>query len=247
MPLIKQCLRWCSPTAIEQHQGPAATDEATDESIIDWFVDKHLHYLPFPRFTRAFNEANTLEDLVDNVCLSLIGFAHLCEVDLETDASSDLYYIAEKFNELCPTLPTLRQTNLPLKNLKCALALLALDPIEFAKISANTLHYEIFPQLALKMTARDIGRETSLETLLQDVDLFLEKQKLDSAYKCLPDANEWPTRIAWLTARDNMMANVPSLEPYSEMSGLSMETLEKCAFVKNIVDEEIQVGFDRPL
>lgn len=246
MPLIKECLRWCSPTRVV---GTSVDSESftAEERLIDWFVDKHLYYLPFPRFTRLYNEVSTLEDLVDNVCLSLMGFAHDCDTEIESEICStqDLYQIAEKFKSLCPTLPTLRQRNFPLTNLQCALALVALDPIEFSKISANTLHYEIFPQLAIKMASREIGHDTSVQTLLHDVDAFLETQKLDEIYNSLPSADDWPNKILWITARDNMMVAVPDLEPFCLVTGVSLESLQKCAYVKNIVDEDIQVGFLR--
>jgi hypothetical protein len=247
---VKECLRWCNPVGPNiEDPWPVVMDKRSEAAEIDTFIDRRLHFLPLPRLERKCTKSDqdASFDGFDDVCMSLIGFANACgqEINDVDDDDLQLYTIALKFKELCPTLDTLRHVELPLVNFKCALALLALDPVEYSRIKANTLYYEIFPQLALKMVEKETESPTSLHTLLQDVDAYIQKKDLDEAYSMLPECADWPNKISWLAARDNMMVSVPNLSQYAEISGLSLSTLEKCAFVKNIVDEEIQIGFER--
>lgn len=52
--LVDSGLRWCS--ASQQFNGPLAQHQSLD-SLLDQFIDKHLWYLPLPRFSRAFKKS----------------------------------------------------------------------------------------------------------------------------------------------------------------------------------------------
>jgi hypothetical protein len=78
--------------------------------------------------------------------------------DFDDDHSvTDLYSI---FQDLMPNLDTLRDMHLPETNLKCALALLALDPNEFRKINSTMIHYHDFPNLAIRAIQQEIKDST---------------------------------------------------------------------------------------
>jgi hypothetical protein len=57
----------------------------------------------------------------------------------------------------------------------------------------------------------------------------------------LPEAGQhW---IPYAIAKDQMMLELPSLEKFAMISGLSLEALYAKAYVKNLVDEDPEIGF----
>lgn len=233
------CLRWCCPIAASL-ETPWPKD-----NVVDFFIERHLAYLPLPRF-----QETPYGPTIQEICACALRLQTLCGVDItesvdtiDTIQDSEASKMHECFAQLVPNLDTLRDLDLPNENMHCALALLALDPHEFGKISTTMLHSEIFPDLALQAVQQDIG-PTSLETILETTDAFLCKRFMHHAFASLPDAqSDW---IQYAVARDQMMIQVPSLEHYTLVSGLSLKALESHAYVKNLVDEDPEIGFRWP-
>jgi hypothetical protein len=207
----------------------------------DSFINRHLHYLPIPRF-----QGEPTRPTIEGLYSCTLKLQTLCGVDVtesfiadfdDDHSVTDLYSI---FQDLMPNLDTLRDMHLPETNLKCALALLALDPNEFRKINSTMIHYHDFPNLAIRAIQQEI-KDSTVSTVLDDVDAYLCKRYVDIAMSLLPEAGQhW---IPYAIAKDQMMLELPSLEKYAMISGLSLEALYAKAYVKNLVDEDPEIGF----
>lgn len=264
-------IRWlqiASPWSIEDAwpQRPLELPDA-----LDLFIDRHLWFLPIPRYNRVLPEAHTVDDVT--IWTSLMEVSNRLSdglTDLADGALLDrrlLATAAHAFAVLVPLVNRLREPQTKPHVAVIVVALLALDlrwcrTIDLRFVSnlnswespwaSSSLH-------SVLKTCKPFGLVEGLEWegpsvgvdywsfLLRKVDLAIQKRRIQKAIEELPIAAP-----GWLPLSD-ALSMFPdegtetlvraSIDDWADTVDLRPETLTAWAYIKDLAEEVPQIGF----
>lgn len=231
--LLQTALRWCRSEPILE-----------PGNHIDTFIDKYLHHLPVPRYARTCHASPSDEEISECIVIELQRQNILTDDDVVDDVVN-LTTASNCFMALVPLIQVLRDSTTSTETAICILALIAMDPINSIRIRASDTRHPDFVK-----TAHYILEQEGLvikDNLLEDLDEFLTVRHVIAELSKLPEATcEW-TKLSDVIENELLDFNKIKeiLEDFSSSSGLPVDMLQSMAYIKNLVDEDIQIGFMR--
>ena len=244
---IDKSLRWCSDC-------PILTENSNNElgNSIDTFIDKHLWYLPLPRFSRTSESDINIEVAMKaaNYALKLLCSDNMSYTD---DKQEKLVILSHFFLIGWPHLTFLKKQG---KRLLAAQAyvvcLMALNPTIMSKVSQSTIDSLAFIELAQQVICEEINPKTFLDgpsDYLDAVSKFLtlkaETNSEESVFKRCPRAS-----LDWLNIEElktqnllsqDIIVKIDEFKNFWTLQGLNPKRLE-FLYLKNILDESPEIG-----
>lgn len=254
--------RWISDGPKEppwRPEGPA--------SMLDHCLDQYLWFLPVPRFDRQFEGPGP--DDIDLVYAAvallsalkaegIVQAVHALDTDTaKWDPETIASLTDECFRAAVPLLEVLRDPDVPVENIKILVALMVLDFPLSMKLSRTFVRSADFVVAGLEAVHDDTKKTpTTGETALY---IAMETTKERQLAGLLKKANRalrssWPEPTAswtpWARAVEqglvsaDMQGQVEELlQRAVQLSGATVETLEKALFVDSLVFERPTFGF----
>jgi hypothetical protein len=248
---IDKSLRWCSDGPVKNNNDNLSqSDELSN--LIDMFIDKHLWYLPLPRFSRTCENDINVEVAIKaaNYALKLMSSDNMSYID---EKQEKLVILSHFFLIGWPHLTFLKKQG---KRLLAAqsyvVCLMALNPKIMSKVSQSTIDSLAFIELAQQVICEEINPNTFLDgpaDYLNAVSKFLalkaERNSEESVFKRCPRAS-----LDWLNVEEiktqnllshDIMVKIDEFKNFWTLEGLNPKRLE-FLYIKNILDECPEIG-----
>lgn len=254
--LVTTGLRWVSnaPVLAEYPKNPEAWPTELSNSL-DLFIDLHLWFLPLPRFATTTSRKTREPEVVLSALSEALARHQLPPHNLQPTEES-VACASACFQALYPHIDVLRDERLPLENAAFLLALLAFDPVEArAHLSSEACIKKGFPRAAQEALMTEGMSKASFQGrsgwhpaawMLREAHRKIESLKYAKKLALLPVAGgDW---IKLSTAKEffdpfsgtrvhEIIAN------HARISGFSEAALEENAYIKDLADEDVEVGF----
>ena len=264
-------LRIASPWSIED-PWPAGPLDLPD--ALDIFIDRHLWFLPIPRYNQVLPETHMVDEITIWAALLEVSnrLSGCPSVDLDGPSADRrlLATAAHGFGALVPLVNKLRESQTQEHVAAIIVALLALDlrwcrtvdskfvgnlnawATPWASSSLRSVLSTCGPFALVEglQCNEDIVPSDYWPLMLQRVDSQIQKWRLQEAIQELPIAAP-----EWLSLADakNMFPDEgteiligQAIDDWADTVGLRPETLAQWAYIKDLAEEVPQIGF-RPI
>jgi hypothetical protein len=264
--MIKTAFRWLRAGPTEPYEVPWTTDDTsmTIEQALDKFINRNLYMLPIPRFvetcpevsnqlndyevfTMALNVIEPIAEIPENI--DALQEQWTSESSLDEYQESFLTTVYELVLRYYPWISFLREKHTDLSRLVVALSLLALDPKTASTISVKSLRLAPMDSLWASLQEDIKSLDTSnLIKALALVDRELQRRRFRDLVDMVQRADtSWSSVANWTIQEFVTDAMIQELEAQirsiADLTNFSLEYLKKHAYVRNYVDETIDLGF----
>lgn len=264
--LVETGLRWVTTDDQKLKILDPCTFSKDPKEALDQFIDRHLYYLPIPRYASSFPTSEYTYD-PEIVLGSVISTCAAQEIHFDNDFTLDIPSMIndDKFLNSCdavykhlvPCIDVLRDESISLQIHACILVILGLDPTafkdvplkEFKKLSLYRDLMEddeaILQIISIIINANKNENNQSISNMLQQADIFIENRKKQHYIQLLPKAStSW---TPWTTIRNMQLLPDETTESqiymYHEKYNLDKDFLISKAAIKDITDDQLEIGF----
>ena len=262
--MIKTAFRWLRAWPIQTYETTWNDTNMTLEQALDAFIGRNLYMLPIPRFVETCPDVpNQLNDyeLFTTVLNVIDPFTETPEAidSLEkqwaTDSTLDQYHetflttIYELLLRYYPWIPFLREKHSDVDRLVVTLCLLAIDPKTASTISIKSLRMAPIESLwsSLEEDVKHLDKTTLIKAL-GSVDRELQRRHfrelLDMTQRADPS---WSSVANWAIQEfvtDSMIRDIDGqIQSLADLTNFSFQYLKEHAYVRNYIDETIDLGF----
>lgn len=258
--MIKTALRWVKDCPSFDN---AELKSLTLEEKLDQFLDSHMYMLPIPRYLQdspdmTSNDFDLFISFLETV--SLTGSLHetvfqmyevwSSEPDIIDEVPSTyVTTLYECYLQCVPWIPIFRSSKLDHERLALIVCLWSLDPIQSQSIHGHVIEHTPIEELYRALREDSIDAKSPLEALDKTHSILRRRHYTMYVEEKLP-----PKEESWLQftspevshfLNDDHKEHIKRLmETYKEDTQCSLELLQSVAYIKNLIDEEIQIGFD---
>lgn len=250
-------LRWCMERKSKAVGSPFMT-YLTDafkpsgpelEATMDTFIDRHLWFLPVPRYLLDLDEdiepdLNTIRNAV-NEALVLVGHENL-------RPGAPVKEMADAVAKAYPTIDMLRDPQAPLDNQAAFLALLASDAKMAVRVPHKILYAPGFPDQVIKALLQDELKGLSVDSadwanILKSLDEVLMTAAVNGAWTKMPRAGLDFSLAEELRVKGLITSEIEDqidtfLQQHAVSSGLSDEVVRARIAVSSVLDERPDIG-----
>jgi hypothetical protein len=245
--LKSTAFRWIRPLGARAPVDAHVALTGRLEEDLDAFMDRHLPWLPVPRYGPDAVPTHGVTD--DDVIACLIQLSELLRPadDADLEHLKSLYDCEAAALELMPLIDALRAPDTTTEASAVLCILLALDAKTAASVSSATASGPDFVPKALKLIGSELGQKVSSTVeALKAAHEYLHRKALQVACSGLPKAEAtWPSLADaeakyYLPHKSSIEA---TLKQHSEETGLSVEYLRQRCRIQSLVAEDLSIGF----
>jgi len=219
------------------------------ESQMDAFIDRHLWFLPLPRFGRTSDAPLEFE----TVCRgALIALSTICDDKLsyvDDRHKQDPFMIIEAMYRIgWPHMVFLRRQGRRLLAAQAyVICLMALDPKTLSMVQQEVIDSIAFTQIAQTVIREEMGSLIFLdgpEEYLKAVSTFIDARDYKRLLRSCPRADSSWLRVDDLTdqnlVNDELRASIDTFVTHWTTRGLKSSDLD--IRIKNLLDEMPEIG-----
>ena len=230
------------------YEGPVEGHGGSLQAALDAFMDRHLPWLPVPRYSDASRPTADVTD--EDVVSSMIEMTELFTTMDATEALRDLqslYDFEAAALGMLPLIDILRAVDTPVETAAALCILTALDAKTATAISEAAVLQPDFAPKAQKLISRELGRQFStLHEAIRGAHAYLQKKAIQLAESSLPKGEASWQLLADAEAKYYMphkAAIETAIAEHSEQTGLSVDYLRSRCRIQNLVAEDLVIGF----
>ena len=242
---ISSALRWVSEVPL-QNEGP---------DKIDNFIDKHLWFLPIPRFTNTHVPAALNDGQLIRVCLKNLK-EHCANHEFHKsvqDTNSTIswpHIVSRAFEVMWPHIAVLRDSDVGLQVQERIVCLMAIDPANLKSFNIDFYENSNFLDNSMDIILDEIGQKNIDGDILQVVSKFLDTRshKLKQSKVAPQNSTDLWLKTDELDSQGLLSAEISRkvdvlIDSQSLSSGLSKDYLKGACRIKNIIDEHSCIAF----